>query len=175
MQIKTFTIPIHDDGGWTDELNRFLRSRMVLEVEREFVQAGSASCWCFCVRYLDGSRDYKGSAKRKRIDYKEVLDETTFAKFAALRTRRKEIADAEGIPAFAVFTDAHLAEMAQLRDLTPTTMAKVTGIGVGKVERYGERLLAVLNTNETDAMDAMDGPDSDCGGDVSAPASVSSV
>ena len=39
MQIRTFTVPIHDDGGGAEELNRFLRSRRVLEVEREFVQA----------------------------------------------------------------------------------------------------------------------------------------
>ena len=40
MQIRTFTLPIHDDGGWADELNRFLGSHRVLEVEREFVLDG---------------------------------------------------------------------------------------------------------------------------------------
>ena len=109
MQIQFFTIPIHDDGAWAEELNRFLHSHRVLEVEREFVQAGGASCWCFCVRCLDGNPAFKGGAERKRVDYKEILDAPTFAKFAALRARRKQIAADEGIPAFAVFTDEQLA------------------------------------------------------------------
>ena len=38
MQIRLFTIPFHDDGGAAEDMNRFLRSRRVLEAEREFVQ-----------------------------------------------------------------------------------------------------------------------------------------
>lgn len=143
MQIKLFTIPIHDDGGWAEELNRFLRSRMVLDVDREFVQAGGSSCWCFCVRYLEHGSVTKGTAKRKRIDYKEVLDDATFAKFAVLRTRRKQISEAEGIPAFAIFLDEQLADMAKLEVLTVETMRQVKGVGEGKIQRYGERLLAL--------------------------------
>ena len=149
MQMKLFTIPIPDDGGCGEELNRFLRSHRVLDVEREFVQAGGASCWCFCVRYLGSGLVVKGSTKRKRIDYKEVLDDATFAKFAELRTRRKQISEADGIPAFAVFTDAQLAEMAGLEKLTSETMGRVKGVASGKVERYAARLLETGKPDET--------------------------
>lgn len=148
MQIRTFTVPIDDDGRWNEELNRFLRSHRVLEVDDEFVQDGSRSCWCFCVRYLDGSIGSAGAGKGPRIDYKEVLDESTFAKFAALRAKRKQIAEVEGIPAYAVFTDEQLAEMAKLEKLTPATMAKVKGVGAGKVERYAVRMLAPTDGDE---------------------------
>ena len=161
LQIKTFTVPIHDDGSFAEELNRFLRSRQVLEVDREFVQDGSRSCWCFCVRYLERSGSGTKSANKKRIDYKEVLDETTFATFAALRSRRKDIAQAEGIPAFAVFTDAQLADMARLDPLTPATIAEVKGVGTGKIERYAEKLLEDAEASKGDAGDGdkrEDGP-----------------
>lgn len=142
MQLKTFTIPIHDDGAAVDDLNRFLRSKRVLEVHREFVQHGSGSCWCFCVHYLEGAGPSGPARPRRRIDYREVLDEPTFARFAALRARRKQIAEAEGIPAYAVFTDEQLADIARLDQLTPATMKQVKGVGEGKVERYAARLLA---------------------------------
>ena len=145
MQIKVFTIPVHDDGGWNEELNRFLRSHRVLEVEREFVQDGSASCWCFCVRYLNVNAGTKGASQRRRVDYKDVLDEPTFATFAALRARRKQIAGEDGVPAFAVFTDEQLADMARLETLTAVTMRGVKGVAEGKIARYGDRLLAPAN------------------------------
>ena len=141
MQVKTFTIPIHDEGFFAEYLNRFVRSRCVVEIRREFVSDGAQSCWCFCVHYLDGVSGTAPFERSRRVDYREVLDEATFRKFAGLRLRRKQIADADGLPAYAVFTDEQLAEMAKLESLTLTTMASVKGVGAGKIERYGNRLL----------------------------------
>ena len=130
MRIRTFTVPIHDDGDWTGELNRFLGSCRVLDIEREFVQDGARSRWCFCVSYLEGNAGREVAAKGRRIDYREVLDDSAFATFAELRRRRKAISEAEGIPAFAVFTDAPLAGMAGLDEFTAATMARAEGGGL---------------------------------------------
>ena len=53
--------------------------------------------------------------KRGKVDFKDVLSDPEFAVFARLRALRKEKADAEGVPAYALFTNDQLAEMVQRR------------------------------------------------------------
>jgi ATP-dependent DNA helicase RecQ len=64
--------------------------------------------------------------------------------FEALRTLRRQIADREGVPAYVIFHDATLREMASLRPATPDEMLDVSGVGERKLEKYGGEFLAVL-------------------------------
>jgi ATP-dependent DNA helicase RecQ len=66
------------------------------------------------------------------------------ALFEALRTLRRQIADREGVPAYVIFHDATLREMASLRPATPDEMLDVSGVGERKLEKYGGEFLAVL-------------------------------
>ncbi len=142
MEYRIFTIPINDDGSAAAELNQFLGSRRVLSVSRELVNQPQGACWTFCVEYLGGNPRTKGRSRRQRVDYKEVLDDATFQVFARMRRKRKELAQAEGIPAYAICTDAQLAAMAQLDELSVATMKTVDGIGEAKAEKYGTALVA---------------------------------
>lgn len=80
-----------------------------------------------------------------KIDYKEVLDENTFNKFSKLREFRKKIANDEAIPAFAVFTDKELSEISKLSEYTESNLKKIKGIGEKKCEKYGKRIIAMIN------------------------------
>jgi ATP-dependent DNA helicase RecQ len=71
--------------------------------------------------------------------------------FDALRAERKRIADEQGVPAFVVLHDATLRELARLRPRDVHGLLQVSGIGVAKAERYGDRLLAVIGKNEDSA------------------------
>ena len=94
MQLKAFTIPIHDAGGALEEVNTFLRAHRILSVDRHFVQDGANSVWAICVSYLgDANRPLAAGAKRPKVDYREVLSEADFAVFAKLRNLRKELAE----------------------------------------------------------------------------------
>ena len=64
--------------------------------------------------------------------------------FEALRAWRKARATSDGVPAYVVFHDATLAEIAAGRPRTPVELAAVSGVGPAKLERYGDELLAVL-------------------------------
>jgi len=64
--------------------------------------------------------------------------------FEQLRTLRREIADADGVPPFVVFSDATLREMADALPSSPRDMLAVSGIGDKKMEHYGEEFLAVI-------------------------------
>ncbi len=64
--------------------------------------------------------------------------------FAALKAWRRERARADGVPAFVVFHDRTLEEIARRRPRDERGLAGVPGIGPTKLERYGEELLATL-------------------------------
>ena len=51
MQIKTFKIPLGDNGGTEEELNKFLRSHRVLKIEQAFCLDGSGYL-AVCVEYM---------------------------------------------------------------------------------------------------------------------------
>ena len=61
--------------------------------------------------------------------------------FERLRPIRKRLADAEGLPAFTVFHDRTLREMARYFPDTPEKMRKITGVGDVKLRNYGNPFL----------------------------------
>lgn len=67
--------------------------------------------------------------------------------FRALKAWRLERAKADGIPAYVVFHDSTLAEIAVRRPRTAAELAAVTGVGPAKLERYGREVLATLAGN----------------------------
>ncbi len=64
--------------------------------------------------------------------------------FQRLRVLRKELADRQGVPAYIVFSDKVLREMATRRPATPSEMLGVPGVGPTKLERYGKAFLELL-------------------------------
>lgn len=61
--------------------------------------------------------------------------------FQRLRTLRKELADRQNVPAYIVFSDQVLREMALRRPRSPLELLAVPGVGPSKLERYGEAFL----------------------------------
>lgn len=61
--------------------------------------------------------------------------------FEDLRKLRRQIADAAKLPAYIVFSDATLKEMAQKCPRTSQQMLNISGIGQIKLEKYGEPFL----------------------------------
>ena len=143
MQIKVISVPVVGGEWMNEELNRFLRSHKVLQMEQQLVYGSSGTYWTFCIRYV-GDQGLVSKEKKERVDYKELLSAEGFIKFSKLRVIRKAIAEAEGIPAFAVFTDEELAGLAQLTELTPQTIQSVKGIGEKKSEKYAERFMEAM-------------------------------
>jgi ATP-dependent DNA helicase RecQ len=63
---------------------------------------------------------------------------------AALKARRRAFAEAARVPAYVVFTDRTLIEMAEKRPRTLDEMARIGGVGAAKLERYGAAFLEVI-------------------------------
>jgi ATP-dependent DNA helicase RecQ len=66
------------------------------------------------------------------------------ALFEKLRAVRKRLADAEGVPAYIVFSDAALRGMASRRPHSEGDLLQVPGVGPVKLERYGNAFLEAL-------------------------------
>ena len=57
--------------------------------------------------------------------------------FMLLRVKRKEIADDEGVPAYVIFSDATVTDMATKQPTTIQDLGRISGVGSMKLKRYG--------------------------------------
>lgn len=64
--------------------------------------------------------------------------------FRALKAWRLTRARRDGVPAYVVFHDSTLAEIATVQPSTAAELAGVSGVGPAKLERYGSEVLATL-------------------------------
>ena len=60
---------------------------------------------------------------------------------ARLKALRKQLADRDGVPAYIVFNDRTLIEMAQVQPRTEGQLLGVSGVGAAKLARYGREFL----------------------------------
>jgi superfamily II DNA helicase RecQ len=136
-----------DGDDAANELNQFLSTHRILTVERNFVADGPGSAWGVCVVYLDrGTRQTPESSSSRRVDYREVLPEPEFAVFARLRSLRKTLAEKDGVPAYAPFTNEQLAAMVQRHVTSLKGLEQIPGAGASRVKKYGAQFLEILAT-----------------------------
>ncbi|MFC6688829.1 DNA helicase RecQ [Jhaorihella thermophila] len=64
---------------------------------------------------------------------------------SALKAKRRALAEAARVPAYVIFTDRTLIEMAERRPATLDEMARIGGVGAKKLERYGATFLEAIN------------------------------
>ena len=66
--------------------------------------------------------------------------------FDALKRWRRDRAGRDGVPAYVVFHDSTLAEIADRRPRTVVELLAVSGVGPSKIERYGAEVLGIVAT-----------------------------
>lgn len=67
--------------------------------------------------------------------------------FDDLRTTRRELAAEAGVPPYVIFHDSVLRDMAALRPATRAALAELPGVGVRKLEAWGDAFLAVIRAH----------------------------
>jgi superfamily II DNA helicase RecQ len=145
MKYKFFNVPVFGCEAAETELNQFLSSHRVVSVEKKFTKDGLRGCWCFCIHYLEFKPNATGGAAvQSRVDYKEVLNDQDFQKYARLRELRNAKAKEEGRPAYSVFTNEQLASMVTQKVTTQEAMARIPGIGQARMERYAPSFISIL-------------------------------
>jgi len=120
-----------------------------------------------CLGTHDGSRRDRNAAPAKPGEKKSRIKAAVAARgeaaelvtspadaqlLARLRALRTGIAREEKVPAYVVFPDRTLMEMAVRRPKSPFALGEIKGVGPMKIEKYGERFLALLRSaDETEA------------------------
>jgi ATP-dependent DNA helicase RecQ len=98
-------------------------SRAVLKAQRKLLLAPPAP---------------RARKRRGAVDVAAAPGTGSEALFERLRALRKQLADAQRVPPYMVFSDASLKQMTQLRPQTLEAFAQVSGVGTRKLEQYGE-------------------------------------
>ncbi|MDP3740510.1 MAG: DNA helicase RecQ [Hyphomonadaceae bacterium] len=89
----------------------------------------------------------KRTKKEARAAKASEMPEDARTLFDDLRAERARIAKSQGVPPYVVFHDSTLRAMAEARPTSLDAMADLPGIGKAKLDRYGERFLAVIQAN----------------------------
>jgi ATP-dependent DNA helicase RecQ len=87
-----------------------------------------------------GKRGANGAAKPAPI----ALDAAAQQRYDALKAWRAEVAKSHNLPAYVIFHDATLAAIAQAEPHDLEALQGIAGIGVKKLEAYGDEVLRVV-------------------------------
>ncbi|MEZ7128052.1 DNA helicase RecQ [Nonomuraea sp. AD125B] len=94
-------------------------------------------------RTRGGSGSGSGSGSGKSRPAVELPAEAA-PLFERLRAWRATVAKEQGVPAYVIFHDATLREIATLRPTTSAELSTVNGVGENKLAKYGDQVLEVL-------------------------------
>ena len=87
-----------------------------------------------------------------------MLSAEEFVKFSVLREVRKTLAAEDAVPVYAVMTNKQLAEIVQTQVSDRQGLSAISGLGEARVEKYGDRILQVMNLAEGDQGEAAGRP-----------------
>src|SRR6056297_3472449 len=86
----------------------------------------------------------------RRPAAKALVSEEDAPLLSALKAKRRALAETARVPAYVIFTDRTLIEMAETKPQSLDEMARISGVGATKLERYGAAFLEVV-TGEAEA------------------------
>ncbi|PHQ86838.1 MAG: DNA helicase RecQ [Thalassobium sp.] len=82
---------------------------------------------------------------------RQMVSEEDAPLLSALKAKRRAYAEQQGVPAYIIFNDRTLIEMAETRPKNLDDMAGIGGVGAKKLESYGKGFLEVIN-GETETL-----------------------
>ena len=162
-RLPTFGIGADLDGGRWRSIVRQLVARGLLSVDVDGY--GSLRLTPAARPVLRGEarvelrRDARQPAARRGARetgdrVRSVLRPGNQALFDALRARRRELAESQGVPPYVIFHDASLVEMAERQPRSLAEFAEIPGVGAAKLERYGTMFLDIIGAHAAAAVPA---------------------
>ena len=93
----------------------------------------------------------KRLARRSSATPTALADPGNHRLWEELRQLRKQLAETQGVPPYVIFQDAVLMEMIERRPADLNALGQLSGVGVRKLERYGEDFLRVIHRHRRTA------------------------
>ncbi len=84
------------------------------------------------------------AAAEERSPVRALVADEDAGLLSLLKAKRRALAETQKVPAYVVFPDRTLIEMAERRPATLDAMARITGVGAKKLETYGGAFLEVI-------------------------------
>ncbi len=134
------TLDIVRYGRWvmTDDGWAVVRGRARIELRRDAIAAPTRAGG----RARDGAAPEPGPTRAAERALALSADDTGLLE--ALKARRRELARGQGVPAYVIFPDRTLMEIARARPRDLADLAGLHGVGQVKLERYGAAFLSVV-------------------------------
>jgi len=149
MQHQIFSIPVFGATDSNDEMNRFIRSKKVVKIEKYFVQNPAGDYWTFCIQFTDGQSKSENFDKKTKTDWVKELEPEKSKLFVAFRKYRLELSKEHGIPAYSVFDDDELASIAQLNEINEKNIKALKNITPVKAEKFA-KIICEMHQKATD-------------------------
>ena len=139
-----------DERFWNAALRQALISQLLVkDIENYGILKVSKEGYKFLKKpysiMLTHDRDYDNLEEEEEL--MEGAHKTSTADknlFAMLKDLRKEISRKENLPPFVIFQDPSLEDMAIQYPITFDELHQITGVGVGKAQKYGEPFLKLI-------------------------------
>jgi len=130
--IGLITQDLMEHGRWwvTDEGRRVLKGEARIELRKELAAPAKAS-----------------RREKRAAEVSAIASDADVALLAALKALRAKLAQAQKVPAYVVFSDRTLIELATHRPASPRAMREIHGVGDTKLERYGAAFLDVVQNH----------------------------
>ena len=89
-------------------------------------------------------RDSLEAANERRPQVRMLVSDEDAPLLSALKAKRRALAEEQSVPAYVIFPDRTLIEMAETRPRSLDDLARINGVGAKKLERYGRAFLEVI-------------------------------
>lgn len=151
QSLSTFGIGTELDAGQWRSVFRQLAARGYLQVDMEGF--GGIMLTEKCRPLLKGEetielrRENKtstGKTRERNTNRITVANSADKILWERLRELRKQLAQDQGVPPYVIFHDATLMELVRLQPDDQAAMGVISGIGQGKLDRYGKPFLQVI-------------------------------
>jgi superfamily II DNA helicase RecQ len=152
MKLKVFTLRPDEQTGCLDDssLERFFGDpespRQILEISEHFFVHQQEPRWAILTMYRDIPR-HEAVGTRGRKDWRAELAPEERLLFDVLRAWRGRKAKSDGVPPYVIATDRQLADIARNKPGGPGDLLKISGMGQGKVSRWGEEVVAQVQNH----------------------------
>lgn len=141
----TFFISPFSEPSSSAELNNFLKSHRIINVEKRLIDGERRGTgWVFLVEYTDIEGGKSAYTMSSKIDWRDVLNPSQFAVYDLLRKTRKEIGDKTKIPLYGILSNEQLALMAQNPPKTKEEFLKIKGVNEQKYKQWGEIFIKAI-------------------------------
>lgn len=158
-QFMTFFVSPFSEPSSHAELNNFLKSHRIINVEKRLIDGERGTGWVFLVEYSDNAGSKSSYMMSAKVDWRDVLTPSQFAVYDLLRKKRKEIGEKTKIPLYGILSNEQLALMSQNPPKAKEEFLRIKGVNDQKYKQFGEQFLeaiklALISAEKVEAVSA---------------------